>query len=355
MEIMGLIKVLEKFRGKKVLITGHTGFKGSWLSYLLDNHGAITLGYSLKPNTEPSLYEELEFSENHKSVISDINDFEKIKNVVNQFKPEFIFHLAAQPLVLESYENPKYTFETNFNGTLNLLEVIRIANLKTTAILITTDKVYENDDENTAFSENDRIGGKDPYSSSKAVCELLINSYQHSFFKASETKVASARAGNVIGGGDWSNDRLIPDIIRFLFENKSIEIRNPLSTRPWQHVLEPLHGYLLLALKLNEKPNLFSGAWNFGPSEGDIKSVQEIIEIIKNQGFKKEFNYGDKLKFKEAKYLALKIEKAKTILDWKPKWNSETSIEKTLNWYKGYYNGTGVSQLIETDIKNYIK
>lgn len=355
METLGVINILEKFKGKRVFITGHTGFKGSWLTYLLDKYGAITLGYSLNPNTKPSLYEELELSENHKSIVSDINEFEKLKKTINQFEPEFIFHLAAQPLVLESYENPKYTFETNFNGTLNLLETLRKVNFKTTVILITTDKVYENDDENIAFSEDDRIGGKDPYSSSKAVCELLIKSYTKSFFQNTNIKVASVRAGNVIGGGDWSKDRLIPDIIRYLFEKKTIEIRNPLSTRPWQHVLEPLHGYLILALKLSENPNLFSGAWNFGPSEGDVKSVQEIIEIIKNQGFKQEFNYKEKSEFEEAKYLSLNIEKVKTILNWNPKWNCETAIINTLNWYNGYYNGVDVRQLIENDLKSYIK
>ena len=355
METLGLIKILEKFKGKRVFITGHTGFKGSWLTYLLDKYGAITLGYSLKPNTKPNLYEDLELSENHKSIISDINEFEKLKKTINQFEPEFIFHLAAQPLVLESYDNPKYTFETNFNGTLNLLETLRKISFNTTAIFITTDKVYENNNENIAFSEDDRIGGKDPYSSSKAVCELLIKSYVKSFFKNSNINVASVRAGNVIGGGDWSKDRLIPDIIRYLFEKETIEIRNPFSTRPWQHVLEPLHGYLILALNLCENPNLFSGAWNFGPSKGDVKSVQEIIEIIKNQGFKQKFKFKDKPKFEEAKYLSLNIEKAKTILNWNPKWNCETAIMNTLNWYNGYYNHIDVRKLIENDIKNYIK
>ena len=353
MEVMGIKNILNKFKNKKIFITGHTGFKGSWLTSILDVNGAITKGYSLEPNSNPSLYNKLNFSSNHSSVIADINDYDSLKSEINDFEPEYIFHLAAQPLVIESYKNPISTFETNFNGTLNLLEVLRKSKFQSTAILITTDKVYENNELNVAFAEEDRIGGKDPYSASKAVCELLINSYRHSFFNDSRIKIASVRAGNVIGGGDWSENRLVPDIVKALFEMIPIEIRNPSSTRPWQHVLEPLYGYLKLAVELSNNPNIFSGAWNFGPNEGDVKSVKEIIDISFNLGFKFNFKNTNKNKFNESKYLALKIEKSKKLLNWNPKWNSQVAIEKTLLWYKGFYAGENPNKLIEKDLKNY--
>ena len=353
MEVMGIKNILNKFKNKKIFITGHTGFKGSWLTSILDVNGAITKGYSLEPNSNPSLYNKLNFSSNHSSVIADINDYDFLKSEIDDFEPEYIFHLAAQPLVIESYKNPIRTFETNFNGTLNLLEVLRKSKFQATAILITTDKVYENNELNVAFAEEDRIGGKDPYSASKAVCELLINSYNHSFFNDSRIKIASVRAGNVIGGGDWSEDRLVPDIVKALFEKIPIEIRNPSSTRPWQHVLEPLHGYLKLAIELSNNPNIYSGSWNFGPNEGDVKSVKEIIDISFNLGFKFNFKNTNKNKFNESKYLALKIEKSKKLLNWNPKWNSQVAIEKTLLWYEGFYAGENPNNLIEKDLENY--
>ena len=349
---MGLKTVLSHFKGKKVFITGHTGSKGSWLTFLLDQHGAFTKGYSLEPATNPSLYLNLKLSNRHSSVYSNILDFEKLKSEINSFEPEYIFHLAAQPLVLESYENPKITFETNFNGTLNLLEILREAALPCTAILITTDKVYENNELNIAFKESDKLGGKDPYSASKAACELLIHSYQNSFFKDSKIHVASVRAGNVIGGGDWSDNRLIPDLIRAIFENKPLEIRSPKATRPWQHVLEPLLGYLSLAIALSENREAFEGAWNFGPEKGDIKTVKEILEISDSLDFKTKLQITSTQKKKEAKYLSLNIDKVKNELKWTPVWNSEKAIRQTLNWYKGFYSGANANELIEKDFND---
>jgi CDP-glucose 4,6-dehydratase len=282
---MGIVSILKRFKGKKVFITGHTGFKGSWLTYLLDQYGAFTRGYALAPYTSPSLYSSLSLSKQHSSLISDINDFERLKKEINNFQPEFIFHLAAQPLVIKSYFDPRSTFNTNFVGTLNLLEILRKSSFSSTAIFITTDKVYENKELNQPFTEGDKLGGKDPYSASKAASEMLIHSYYNSYFKGTKTNLATVRAGNVIGGGDWSDDRLIPDLIRAIFEKKNLKIRNSLATRPWQHVLEPLYGYMKLALELEKDPLNFSGAWNFGPEPDDIKTVGEIIKIVQDLNF----------------------------------------------------------------------
>ena len=237
---MELKETLNYYKGKRVLITGHTGFKGSWLTYVLDSIGAQITGYSLEPNTEPSLFNLLSFSEKFNSTIGDIRNKEKFKETIQNFKPEFIFHLAAQPLVIESYQNPKETFDINFTGTLNLLEILKELNSPVQVVFVTTDKVYENLELGVPFVETDKLGGKDPYSASKAASEILISAYNQSFFKDSGINIATARAGNVIGGGDWSDNRLIPDIIKSKQQNKPLSIRNPKAIRPWQHVLEPL-------------------------------------------------------------------------------------------------------------------
>lgn len=350
---MGMIEVLKKFKGKKVFITGHTGFKGSWLSYLLDKYGAITRGYALKPYTSPSLYSNLIFSENHRSVISDINDFDSLQKEITSFEPEYIFHMAAQPLVIESYNNPKDTFQINFNGTLHLLEILRTSNFPSTVIFITTDKVYENKELNLPFEEGDKLGGKDSYSASKAASEILIHSYDSSFFKGSDTKVATVRAGNVIGGGDWSDDRLIPDIIRSVFDKKVIKIRNPLATRPWQHILEPLFGYLKLILLLEKNPKKYSGSWNFGPELGDIKTVSEIIKIAQNLEFNISISEAGYSAKQEAKYISLNISKAKEKLGFVPKWRADNAIKYTLEWYKKFYEGEPPNELIDEDFRKY--
>jgi CDP-glucose 4,6-dehydratase len=353
MESLGLKNILKAFKDKKVFITGHTGFKGSWLTYLLDKSGAKTKGYSLKPNTSPSLFDNLNLSQNHTSVYADIKNYDFLKIEIQSFKPDFVFHLAAQALVLDSYSDPKETFEVNFNGTLNLLEVLRVLNFSCTAILITTDKVYENIELNKAFREIDKLGGKDPYSSSKAACELLIHSYNTSFFNKTNVKIASVRAGNVIGGGDWSKNRLIPDIVRSIFENKDLDIRNPYSTRPWQHVLEPISGYLKLALLLDKNSNKYSGSWNFGPELDDVKSVNEIINLAKKFGIHFDLNVLKNKNKMEAKFLSLDIEKAKTELNWKPKWKTEKAILETFKWYQKFYAGERVNELIDDNFNKF--
>ena len=347
--------LLSQYKGKKVFITGHTGFKGSWLTFILDLAGAFTLGYSLKPNTTPSLYANLTFSENHKSIIGDIRNNNTLENAILEFKPNYIFHLAAQPLVFESYLNPKENFETNFNGTLNLLEILRKSNLSCSVVLITTDKVYKNSNQNIPFKESDPLGGNDPYSASKAATEILIHSYNTSFFLSTDIKIATARAGNVIGGGDWSEKRIIPDIIRAIFEKQALEIRKPRAIRPWQHVLEPIFGYIALALKLDSEPVKYSGSWNFGPNIVDNLSVKSLVEIIEGLKYDLNVSFSDSKTFSEANFLRLNIEKAKDQLKFVPKWQAKKAIEKTVNWYNGFYNGVSVNELLFRDINNYLE
>ena len=347
-----MVELLEKYRGKKVYITGHTGFKGAWLSYLLDKHGAIVKGYALQPNTKPSLFEKIVFSSNFSSEFSNILDNKKFKDSIVAFQPDYIFHMAAQPLVIDSYHDPAATFSTNVLGTLNLLEIIRKSEIEATVVIITTDKVYENLELNRAFEEEDKLGGHDPYSASKAAAEIVSHSYKSSFFQSGNTRIATARAGNVIGGGDWSKDRLIPDIIRSFVNKEKLEIRNPHATRPWQHVLEPLNGYLKLALAIEREADL-QGGWNFGPEIKDVASVKDIVETTLRLGFVTEVEYTAP-KFHEAKFLQLNNAKAKQI-NWSPVWSAQESIELTLQWYKGYYEGVSITELIDNDLKQYEK
>lgn len=351
---MELRETLKYYKGKRVLITGHTGFKGSWLAYILDSIGAEITGYSLEPNTEPSLFKSLSFSKKFNSIIGDIRNKEKFKETVQSFNPEFIFHLAAQPLVIESYQNPKETFDINFSGTLNLLEILRELDLSVQVVFVTTDKVYENLELGVPFVETDKLGGKDPYSASKAASEILISSYNQSFFKDSNINIATARAGNVIGGGDWSINRLIPDIIKAKQKNIPLQIRNPKAIRPWQHVLEPLFGYLKLGIALYQTPTRYSSSWNFGPEIDDTKTVEEIINIGKESEIVGEVVYEESL-LVEAQSLKLNITKAKEELGFKPIWNAEQAIKTTFEWCNSYYNqNSKVKDLMDKDLKNYL-
>ena len=351
---MGLKEVLHFYRGKRIFLTGHTGFKGSWLLYLLDSVGAKVTGYSLAPHTTPSLFNSLKFSNNITSIIGDIRNKEKFQNAFNECNPEFVFHMAAQPLVIESYKNPKETFDINFTGTLNLLEILKDYNQKVQAVFITTDKVYENLELGIPFLETDKLGGKDPYSASKAASEILIDSYAKSFFKDSNVSLATARAGNVIGGGDWSENRLIPDIIRAKLANEPLTIRSPKAIRPWQHVLEPLFGYLKLAMGLHDNPELNIGPWNFGPEIKDVKTVEDIINIGKKLEIVGEVVL-EASNLVEAQCLMLNISKAKQKLNFKPKWCSERAIENTFKWYHNYNNGiVNANNLIESDLEIYL-
>ncbi|MCX6798444.1 MAG: CDP-glucose 4,6-dehydratase [Candidatus Falkowbacteria bacterium] len=346
--------MLEEFyKNKKVLITGHTGFKGSWLNQILINWGAQVIGYSLEPNTKPALFDILGLSKCLEHHLGDIRDYQNLKKVIAQAKPEIVFHLAAQPLVRESYDDPLYTFQTNIMGTANLLQAVEENEGVKAVVIVTTDKVYRNQEDGCCFKENDSLAGHDPYSASKAGAEIVVESYLKSFFNPQhynvrhQTLIASSRAGNVIGGGDRSKDRLMTDIIRAVFEyNTPISIRNPEAIRPWQHVLEPLFGYLLLAEKLYQGQGKFSGPWNFGPNEESFLTVEEILKkaitIMKKGSYIIE---KDDQKH-EATLLKLDIKKAKDILKWQPIFDIDKALNLTFNWYKSFYNKENVIDLI---------
>jgi CDP-glucose 4,6-dehydratase len=322
---------------KTVLITGHTGFKGSWLSIWLNMLGANLHGYALKPDTKPNMFEIASIKKIIKSNISDIRDYNKLLTVMKKCQPQIVFHLAAQPLVRQSYKEPLETYQTNILGTANLLEAVRYVKSVRAVIVITSDKCYENKEANYAYKESDSLGGYDPYSSSKACAEIVTAAYRNSFFTDSDAAIASARAGNVIGGGDWAPDRLVPDCIKAWLKNKTVEIRYPKAVRPWQHVLEPLAGYIILAEKLYKHGKKFASAWNFGPDKKNIKNVAFLIDnMSKLWGKKTKWKITTTKQPHEAMLLKLNCSMAKTKLPWKPCWNIEKTLDKTVQWYKTY-------------------
>jgi CDP-glucose 4,6-dehydratase len=347
MEIMEIGKMsydhLRSYYNKKrVFLTGHTGFKGSWLLNWLSLLGANVKGYALSPENLEDHYNVIEGSKMCESVIADIRDKNRIKKEILDFQPDFIFHLAAQPLVRESYINPSETFDINALGTAYLLDAIRELSNDCVVIVITTDKVYENKEWHYPYRETDRLGGYDPYSASKACAELIVSSYRNSYFNVNDfpihrKSIASARAGNVIGGGDWSKDRIIPDIVKALNKNESIIVRNPKSVRPWQHVLEPIGGYLHLGTKMKDNPIEFADSWNFGPFVEDSSTVEDLVKISINMwgDGKYETPLIDK-PLHEAGLLKLDISKTMNELKWKPQFNSRSAIQLTLDWYREY-------------------
>lgn len=351
----------KEYSGKKVFITGHTGFKGSWLTQILLLCGAEIKGYSLEPEYDNSLYDLLGIHKNCKTVLADIRDLNKLKAEICSFSPDFIFHLAAQPLVRRSYDNPCDTFQVNVNGTINLLESVRYLNHKCQVILITTDKVYHNNEWLYPYRESDRLGGYDPYSASKACTELAINCYRNSFFNITEyskhsKSIAVARAGNVIGGGDWSLDRLIPDIIKSLSINEIITLRNPTAVRPWQHVLEPLVGYLQLGISLVNNPIAFSQAYNFGPHNRDAISVESMVNLaIKKWGTG---SYQCQISSDaphEAGLLKLDISKAISEIGWQPKLDATAAVAYTIDWYKCFFESPEeIADYTNTQILDFI-
>ncbi len=339
MEKMVTLAYLKKYyQGKKVFVTGHTGFKGSWLIQILGLCGAEIKGYSLAPS-ELSLYNQIAADDICDSQIADIRDAVLLKKAVIDFQPDYIFHLAAQPLVLDGYEQPLYTFEVNTQGTANMLEAIRHLQKPCVCVMITTDKVYENNDSNTQFVEIDKLGGYDPYSASKAACEIIISSYRNSFFNnnsfdAHGKSIAAMRAGNVIGGGDYAPNRIIPDIINAIQANEEIVLRNPNATRPWQHVLEPLSVYLLLGTKMMDAPTQYNTAYNIGPEKEDEWSVEALTKIAIAIAGKGAYVVEEmKNKPHEAATLQLNNTKVKTELDWHPVYNATQAIQKTVEWY----------------------
>jgi CDP-glucose 4,6-dehydratase len=326
------------WHGKKVLVTGHTGFKGGWLSLWLQSMKAEVIGLSLPPNTQPDLFTLANVSDNMHSIIGDIRHPCDIKQVFIQHQPEIVFHLAAQPLVRYSYEFPVETYATNVLGTVHLLEAIRTSHSVKAVVNITTDKCYENKEWYWGYRENDRLGGHDPYSNSKACAELVTASYRDSFFKQNGIGIATARAGNVIGGGDWAADRLIPDIIQSCFKGTVVSIRHPHAIRPWQHVLNPLSGYLQLAEALYQAPEKFSESWNFGPNDQDVRPVSWIADYITHQwGESARWSQDQGTHPHEAHYLKLDCSKAISRLGWHPKYSLAECLQKTIAWYRAYY------------------
>lgn len=345
---------LSFYKGKKVLITGHTGFKGTWLTKILVNAGSIVTGYSLKPNTTPSLFELSNIEKDITSIIGDIRDFESLKKVYDEFKPDIVFHLAAQPIVRESYRDPRYTYESNVMGTVNLLECIRLNPCCKSVVNITTDKVYLNDEvPNHPFKEDEPLDGYDPYSNSKSCSELVTHSYKKSFFNDMDIAVSTARAGNVIGGGDFALDRIIPDCVRAIEKGEDIIVRNPYSTRPYQHVLEPLYIYLLIAEK-QYKDKKYQGYYNVGPDECDCVNTGELVTKFTNA-------YGHNLKWinkhdggpHEASFLKLDNSKIKEVFSFSPRWHIDETISKIVEFTNVYLNKQDISKEMDKEINEF--
>ncbi len=348
------------FNGRRVLITGHTGFKGSWLALLLKELGADVYGYALEPPTKPSLFVEARIQDCITSYIGDIRDYEYLLKVIQETKPDIIIHMAAQPLVRESYINPVDTYSTNVMGTVNLLEAVRQTPGIKAVVNVTTDKCYENREWHWGYRENEPMGGYDPYSNSKGCSELVTAAYRNSFFNPADydkhgVAIASARAGNVIGGGDWASDRLIPDFIRAISKGEKLRIRSPYAIRPWQHVLEPLTGYLTLAEKLLTKGQQYAQAWNFGPDDSDAKNVEWITKTIcNNWGEGAAYEIDNNPQPHEATYLKLDCSKAKAELGWLPKWNIETTLKSIVSWNKAYLSGENIREISINQIMRYV-
>lgn len=344
------------WKGKKVLLTGHSGFKGSWMTKLLNNLGSKVYGYSLKANTKPNLFEILSVSELCNSIYGDINDFDNIKDYFFSINPDIVFHFAAQPIVLKSYQSPIETITTNVIGLTNLLELVRLSNKFISFVIITSDKCYKKNNNNLPFKEFDSLGGSDPYSASKACAEIISESYRDSFFSSiNSAQIATARAGNVIGGGDWSEYRLITDIVRFIWEkNTKLELRYPSAIRPWQHVLEPLHGYINLAEKLYKYPGKYNKAWNFGPTDLVEFKVSDIIRTFEEK-LKVNINYSKFNNLKsENDYLSLDSSSSKINLNWFNKLSTKEAIEWTIDWYENFYKGFDSIAFTEYQIEKYI-
>ena len=363
MDNMGL---KEFWFGKKVLITGHTGFKGSWLSFILGEWGANVVGLGLEPDHSPSLFEQLNLVNRVENHIFDIGNYDKVSRLLFQCQPDIVFHLAAQPIVRQSYVAPLRTWQTNVLGTVNLLESLNRLEKPCAAVVVTTDKVYENNEDKQPFKENDPLGGHDPYSSSKAAVELAVNSWRKSFFLSKEkplVAVATARSGNVVGGGDWSPDRMVPDAIRSLNSNLPIEVRNPSYIRPWQHVLEPLYGYILLAQHLISELNsqtetgIFSTSFNFGPHFSSAVSVSSLVNKILEWWPGSWIDVSSPNQLHEAKSLSLNIQKAYEFLAWRPRWDFNSTVEQTVKWYKDALTRTksDIKELTRIQIEEYFQ
>ncbi len=342
------------FKGKKVLITGHTGFKGTWMCRALVNAGADVTGYSLEAPTNPNLFGMAEVEDKMNSVIGDIRDMDKLAKVFAEIQPEIVIHLAAQPIVRDSYKDPVYTYETNVMGTVNICECVRQNECVKSFLNVTTDKVYENKEWEWGYRENEPLDGYDPYSNSKSCSELVTHSYKNSFFNDGRVAVSTARAGNVIGGGDFANDRIIPDCVRAAEAKKDIIIRNPFSTRPYQHVLEPVIAYLMIVKEQYENPDL-QGYYNVGPDETDCVTTGDLVDMFVEK-------FGEGMKWinqydggpHEANFLKLDCSKLKTTFGWKPTWSVSDALDKTVEWTKAYFAGENVAQVMDRQIQEFM-
>jgi CDP-glucose 4,6-dehydratase len=340
---------------RKVLLTGHTGFKGTWLSLILTSLNAEVVGYALKPNTEPSFFAAVEDKLKVQSIIGDIKDYQHLKQVVDKVNPEIIIHMAAQPIVRLSYDDPVETYGTNVLGLVHLLDIAKNCKQLKALLNVTSDKCYENNEWLWGYRESDRLGGHDPYSNSKACAELVTSSFRQSFFNKLNIGLATARAGNVIGGGDWSQDRLIPDFIRAQQSNNSLSIRNPKAIRPWQHVIEPVLGYLNLCERLYREPKKFSESWNFGPNDSDMKDVETlIIEMQNNLSHTVNVELNKDETKHEASLLKLDISKAKNKLNWESRWGFQETIKHTANWYEHYYKKGDIFNFSLSQVNQYL-
>ena len=347
---------LSFYKGKKVLVTGHTGFKGSWLCKILVNAGANVVGYSIDPPTNPSLFELSGIKNEMTSYIADIRDLDRLKEVFEKEQPELVFHLAAQPIVRDSYKMPVYTYETNVMGTVNICECVRLFDCVKSFLNITTDKVYENQETNVAFTEDMTLDGYDPYSNSKSCSELVTHSYKKSFFTDGRVAVSTSRAGNVIGGGDFANDRIIPDCVRAVEKGDTIIVRNPNSTRPYQHVLEPLKIYLMI-VEAQYKNHELEGYYNVGPNDCDCRTTGELVTLFCKL-------WGDGASWKdvseanaphEANFLRLDTTKVKTVFGWQPRWSVEEAVEKIVEWTKVYFDGGDISAIMDKQINEFFE
>lgn len=346
---------LNFYRGRSVLVTGHTGFKGSWMCKVLAMHGANITGYSLEPPTSPSLFEEAHIADSMTSVIGDIRDLKKLNETMEKCRPEIVIHMAAQPIVRESYADPVYTYETNVMGTVNICEAVRQCDSVKSFVNVTTDKVYKNNEWEWGYRENDALDGYDPYSNSKSCSELVTASYVRSFLREKGVAVSTCRAGNVIGGGDFAKDRIIPDCVRAMERGEQIIVRNPYSTRPYQHVLEPVITYLCLAAAQYERPEL-AGSYNVGPDDCDCLNTGELVEIFcKAWGGDASWkNVSEANAPHEANFLKLDCSKIKSTLKWKPRWHITDAVNKTVEWSKTYISSGNINAVIERQIKEYL-
>ena len=349
------MSILDFYNGKTVLVTGHTGFKGSWMCKVLAMHGAKVVGYATEPPTNPSLFEEAKLADEITSVIGDIRDLDRLNETMQKYRPEIVIHMAAQPIVRESYINPVYTYETNVMGTVNICEAVRLCDSVKSFVNVTTDKVYLNNEWEWGYRENDALDGYDPYSNSKSCSELVTSSYKKSFFNNMDIAVSTCRAGNVIGGGDFAPDRIIPDCVRAMEKGSEIIVRNPYSTRPYQHVLEPVMTYLTLAAKQYDNHAL-AGCYNIGPDDCDCVETGELVDIFCNA-------WGNGASWKniaeanaphEANFLKLDCSKIKSAMKWSPRWHITDAIEKTVEWSKAYLAGENVNKVMEKQIKEYL-